>query len=674
MSKHPPDKYKCLKLRFTKVLDNSTIYNNKNVFNTIEDAIKRTNNIVIKSYMLLRLWILNKYESNVDIPIITKDTIKMSFKAVMTNNKSPSGNNLLLFNELRDICKNYITDKFEIGTKLSTILNYYSITMMTSIENNIKNNFINYVNKYVNSYFITKYQQEIRDKEFKKQLFKNLNILKKDLYENTSNSIDIFREWLLDNRNKIVPFYNSNNDNIYKILKNTPQICFKNMIYMNIELNKLNKKQFQFFPLQSNTILRNIQIDTSSLLELFEDKVTEAYKNIEIQKAIIWTKLFKLNHCIKKYVFDYTIITDGYSTALRFLNQEYVEEVKDKKNKMKQGKTIVNNRLRGLTKEDKIKEKKIIKEEKELIINNKKEEQKKLKEEEREREREKEREKTNKDNTNIKSVKEKIIKNTIKDEFPYIDDVNKDELKGNHIFIDPGKRSLLTMMDDNNKFISYTNREHMERTKRLKYSNKLSTYKTTLGITTFENTLSDFNSKSCVVEDFKNFIKKKLEVNEKVRELYNNNKFRQYKWYSFINKKRAEDNLLNKIEKEYSKEHIIIIGDWSIGKQMSNFISTPNITLKRKLKERFKVYNIDEYRTSCLNYKTEKRCENLILPSPITGNYYKMHSILTYKMENNRLGCINRDKNGCYNIKKLFYSYINSGVIPEVYRRGFKID
>ena len=666
MSKHPPDKYKCLKLRFSKVLDNSTIYNNKNVFNTIEDAIKRTNNIVIKSYMLLRLWILKKYESNADIPIITKDTIKMSFKAVMTNNKSPSGNNLLLFNELRDICKNYITDKFENGTKLSTILNYYSITMITSIENNIKNNFINYVNKYVNSYFITKYETEIKDKEIKKQLFKNLNILKKDLYENTNNSINIFREWLLDNRNKIVPFYDSNNDNIYKILKNTPQICFKNMIYMNIELNKLNKKQFQFFPLQSNTILRNIQIDTNALLELFEDKVSDAFKNTEIQKAIIWTKIFKLNHSIKNYVFDYTIITDGYATALRFLNQDYVEIVKDKKNKMKKCKAIVNNRLKGLNKEDKIKEKAIIKKEKELIINNKKDEQKKLRAEEKA--------KTIKDTTNIKSVKEKIIKNTSKDEFPYIDDVNKDELQGKHIFIDPGKRSLLTMVDDNNKFVNYTNREHMSRTKRLIYSKKLNTYKDTLGINTFENTLSDFNSKSCVVEDFKKYINKKLEVNEKVRELYNYNKFRQYKWYSFINKKRAEDNLLNKIEKEYSKEHIIIIGDWSIGKQMSNFISTPNITLKRKLKERFKVYNIDEFRTSCLNYKTENRCENLILPSNKTGKNYKMHSILTYKMENNRLGCINRDKNGCYNIKKLFYSYITSGIIPEVYRRGYKIE
>jgi hypothetical protein len=71
--------------------------------------------------------------------------------------------------------------------------------------------------------------------------------------------------------------------------------------------------------------------------------------------------------------------------------------------------------------------------------------------------------------------------------------------------------------------------------------------------------------------------------------------------------------MVNKIANKYSKDHIIIIGDWSIGKQMRNFISTPNLTLKRKLQETFKVYNIDEFITSCLSYKTEEVCENLYL-------------------------------------------------------------
>ena len=123
---------------------------------------------------------------------------------------------------------------------------------------------------------------------------------------------------------------------------------------------------------------------------------------------------------------------------------------------------------------------------------------------------------------------------------------------------------------------------------------------------------------------------------------------------------------------QYSKEHKIIIGDWSIGKQMRNFISTPNLSLKRKLKEHFQLYNIDEFRTSCLSYKTEEVCKNLYLPDK-KKKERKIHSILTYKMENTRMGCINRDKNGCFNIQKIFNSYIETGERPEKYRREYKI-
>jgi hypothetical protein len=102
--------------------------------------------------------------------------------------------------------------------------------------------------------------------------------------------------------------------------------------------------------------------------------------------------------------------------------------------------------------------------------------------------------------------------------------------------------------------------------------------------------------------------------------------------------------MVNKIANKYSKDHIITIGDWSIGKQIRNFISTPNVTLKRKLQETFKVYNIDEFRTSCLSYKTEEVCENLYLKfkKDKIQKERKIHSILTYQMENNRKGCINR--------------------------------
>jgi hypothetical protein len=42
-------------------------------------------------------------------------------------------------------------------------------------------------------------------------------------------------------------------------------------------------------------------------------------------------------------------------------------------------------------------------------------------------------------------------------------------------------------------------------------------------------------------------------------------------------------------------------------------------------------------------------------------------------MENSQKGCINRDYNGCINIRKLFNCYINNKSRPERYCRGFEI-
>ena len=52
--------------------------------------------------------------------------------------------------------------------------------------------------------------------------------------------------------------------------------------------------------------------------------------------------------------------------------------------------------------------------------------------------------------------------------------------------------------------------------------------------------------------------------------------------------------MLNIIETKFGTDNTIIIGDWSQGKQMRNFISTPGVRINKKLKERFNLYNIDD--------------------------------------------------------------------------------
>jgi len=93
-------------------------------------------------------------------------------------------------------------------------------------------------------------------------------------------------------------------------------------------------------------------------------------------------------------------------------------------------------------------------------------------------------------------------------------------------------------------------------------------------------------------------------------------------------------------------------GYWSIGKQIRGIISTPNIRLKRKLIEQFTIYNLDEFMTSILNYKTENKNLYLLDNKNIPR---KIHLILTYKAENNR--SINCDINAVNNMLKLVTYY-----------------
>ena len=673
--KEPPDKYRCLKLPITSILikDKDKQIVDKEQMEILQNAIIRTNAITTKTYFLLRLWVLHKYHNYIEIPEITEDTITMCMKSINNSNRGqkPKGDNTLLLQEFQKLN----TFPLEDGSNLSSILDYYKTSMITAIENNIKMRFFDYIKRFVNSYFKHLYQNEIENKEFKKQLYKEINVVKNDIINNTLNCDEKYHNWIKENRYKIVP--ETFDTSYYYDITITPHKYLKHMIFMCLELEKIERKSFQFFPIQTNAIPRNIQLDTKALVELFVDtekhqklldiwvknpkeiktgknkgKIAnktkkELYDCLEENKEFIWNSFFDIKQTRKNYVFDYTIITDGFSTSLRFLHKDCILQEQQKKQRMKDGKKA----LQGFTKEQKDK----IKEDKKAL----------------QKEQAKQKRLENKDKPK-KSKKEEQQENP---EFPYIDEISKEELEGKHIFIDPGKRSLFSMMDDEGNHFSYTNRMYLKETKRLKYQSLLKNYKDRIGITKIEEGLNKYNSKTCNIEKFQEYITEKIKANKTLVPLYQELKFRQYKWYAYINKKRTEDNMVNKIAKKYSKDHIIIIGDWSIGKQMRNFISTPNLTLKRKLQEQFKVYNIDEFRTSCLSYKTKEVCENLYLKfkKDPKQKERKIHSILTYQMENNRKGCINRDKNGCKNIQKVFNSYMETGERPDKYRREYQI-
>lgn len=161
-----------------------------------------------------------------------------------------------------------------------------------------------------------------------------------------------------------------------------------------------------------------------------------------------------------------------------------------------------------------------------------------------------------------------------------------------------------------------------------------------------------------------------------MKEFYSNISIRKMKLRLKINSQRTNSNLF--IIKTYGKdkEIIIIMGAWDSSFQMRNFISTPMIGMKRVLARKFKVFSIDEYRTSKLSCYNEEINSNAIVSHH--GISRKLHSVLVEKTSGTRY--VNRDVNGARNIRKLFHHYIkyladpdNETPQPLRFTRGYKI-
>ena len=251
MNKIPPDKdkYKCLKVNILSISEN------KDTIRIIEDAVFRTNNITFKAYLLLKSWVLNKFHSNIEIPTITTDTIKMAFKSIIIKSRGPKpkNNNLTLLNEFDGLH----SFSLENGENLSQILNYYATTILTCIENNIKMHFMDYINRFVNVYFKFKYKNKLENKEFEKQLFAELSVLKNDIKNNTLKCDIKYHKWLKKYRYNIVP--KEYETSYFYDLKVNPTKYLKYMIFMNLVIEKFEGKTFQVFPLQTSMVPKNIQ-------------------------------------------------------------------------------------------------------------------------------------------------------------------------------------------------------------------------------------------------------------------------------------------------------------------------------------------------------------------------------------------------------------------------------
>lgn len=259
---------------------------------------------------------------------------------------------------------------------------------------------------------------------------------------------------------------------------------------------------------------------------------------------------------------------------------------------------------------------------------------------------------------------------------------NKDELNQKKVVaIDPNKGDIIYCIDDERTTFRYTANQRRFETGTKRYNKDTIKMKETVlprgyTVQACENILAKHNSKTCDMEKFAEYIRYKTEINERLFEHYQQEKFRRYKFNIYTNTQRSEAQMINNFRRKYGEPEDVVIafGDHEQHKQMKYHEPTKDIGMRRLFRKNgFQVYLVDEYRTS-------KRCNNcgcdvenfLDRPSKRPwrkGEVVKVHGLVRCTNANCKIKW-NRDYNAALNILDISNSAIVGQERPVALRRG----
>ena len=602
----------------------------------IENCVKDINEIIILTYQFIRLYLLDRFSNNKELPTINKQFILDVLKTVSsteTNKGKQKTENKIKNKEGKDDLKLFYNNVFYnlVNKKLSYsnktfILDKIADEMLRCIETNISTHFLKHLYKYINVKFKKPKSEEIKkekDKLKRKELYKELNNdirnLKYDIIDrHILDSKEEYHQWIKDNINFLLP------ENFIKSIpydiKTNPTKYIKYSMYINNEVEKIGVKPYAFVPQRNNIIMKNIVLNTSGISDLIGSQLDDFFSypkskitlNCKKYQSHVWSKILKIEKRSifnnSEYVFYNQIITDGFNCCLLFILKKY------------------KNKKFG----DKIP---------------------KFKEDE--------------DN-----------------EFIKLNELTKEEcdkyLNGNYKFIsqDPGINSPLSLIDEKNNFFQYSNCRRRVETYTKRTKQIIQNEKEKNGIIKKETILSQFNSRTLKSEEYKKFIVQKTKTNNEVKDFYNNILFRKLDFRRFIYTLQSESKLLNEIENKYlSKENkkngkkiLIFFGNWSKGSNnLKGKMSTPGIRMKRLIASKFEILETDEFKTSKLYNKTFTELTNVKVRK--RKHTKKLHQVLTLKEETEKCIRVNRDKNACMNILYIGKYFLQNQSRPIEFQR-----
>lgn len=665
---------KCVKNNLNKVLidpENSKIIN---------DVCIRVNYLTIYCLDFLLLWLYHRFNNAQELPFINEDILSTIFDilSIKSGRGAPKQytntydadivkfHNLIFVNTLKhpQLYKNKFCLNIDLihSNNISQVIDFATTEILTSIDNTIRFGFPLWIRKLVNASFICKDPDNPISKIQFSQLKAKLSKVKDDIINGTNTADQEYAQWISDVRTNFLP-NEGNNINVLEELAVNPQ----RFLYYGIKLNKyFEEKEFKLIavlPQRSSLIPKNVTLDTTAIRNLF--LIGNKTLSIRQNEEFIWQSVFKMDEYFKKnnYLFNHIIHTNGHSISIIFATPKKVAA----KNKRSDAsvKTKNNNKDKSET------EKQEIKQQKEVTKKTNKRNQFKKKTERDAKRKE--------EFKNLTNEEKELIKKRNK-EFPYFDALEGDAethfINASKIFIDPGKNSILTILgtttQGDDKYLKYTKRQRKHECQYKKFNNRLEKRKSQM-VKDIEKELATYNKKTCNYDKFYDYLMIKHYTISQAAEEYQKIQHRQYKFYQYILRQKSEAGLVKCIKKTYGKDVVMVYGDWSCIKQMKGCEPTPNVGLKRRLKQYFKIYNIDEFRTSIVHHKSLQKCNNLIGLNK-EGHPRKIHTILTYKMENGGLGCINRDVNSVNNMRNIVNNWIINGNRIEQFKRSYKFE
>jgi len=422
---------------------------------------------------------------------------------------------------------------------------------------------------------------------------------KKNLMELTDTN-EIFNLWKYTHLQNIIP--ENVKKNVYYDVKVRPFEYLKGMLYMNSVLEKQENKLFQPLPLRNNIIPKHIILDTACIINLFcpeKDKDGNKIKKGELLNNVKDNQNEVWSNLLN---LNHRIFKNKY---YQFHNQIQTDGI--------------SCCLLFIRKD--LKDKKW-------------------------------------------GAKVPVLE---EQDFYNIEDLSKEQLETlkdrTIIGCDPGKRSLVYMMDNKGNKLQYTAPQR-KRESKAKCNQRILLYERKKnGIIEKETQLSFQNSKSVNYDKFKMYLVEKNKLNKETIEFYKKDTWRKMKFRQYSYGKKSIDIFLNKIKETFGENLLIGYGNWSRDTQMKFFMPTMNKGLRKLIHKKYDTITINECNTSkkccdChkdLEYykdKENKKVFRLLVCSNCVS------------CENKKIVFRTRDANSSINILKLTKCWIDTQTRP----------